>query len=319
MPIRRLVPLTLLASLTAGPAVASDGPGCDATPCDAVAGDVFLAPRSEWLDRSTLLSWPGGDGESASAENRPNFTESASAVGRGAAVLETGYTYVRRSDADPTSIHSFGEPALRVGGVADWLELSVASTYVVEDAAGEPGAADGARDLYLGAKIALTPQSGFLPKTAIIPQMLVPTGADAFSGREALAGAAFVYGWQVTEDLSVAGGTQANRARNGSSPASITGFGFNPDAQPGDGDRGAYTEWTQSLVVGAALTERVGAFGEYVGFYPTGVDLRGEHYLLGGGTYQLTDTTKLGLRYGVGLNDAAADYFVGPTLSIDLR
>ena len=314
MPIRstpRAAPALLaLAAVAAGAAAGDPGGG----------GDPPDGGTPAWLTRDTLLSWPGGDGGGGErAENRPNFTENASAVGRGAAVLELGYAYIRENDVDPASIHSFGEPLLRFGAAADWLEYRVETTYVVEDEAGGP-TADGAKDLYLGVKVALTPQSGVLPKSAIIPQMLVPTGADEFSAGEVLGGAALVYGWQVTEDLSVAGGTQVNRARNGASPAAVTGIGVNPDVQPGGrAGTGAFTEWAQSVTVGAALTDRAGVFGEYVGFFPAGAGLSDQHYLLGGGTYRPTDAVKLGLRYGVGLNDAAADYFVGPTVSIDLR
>ena len=46
----------------------------------------------------------------------------------------------------------------------------------------------GADDLTLGFKIALTEQQGCLPETAIILQMSVPTGGDAFTSDEVLPG-----------------------------------------------------------------------------------------------------------------------------------
>ena len=48
-----------------------------------------------------------------------------------------------------------------------------------------------------GVKLALTPQECLLPETAIILQMSLPTGADAFSADEVLPGVNYLYAWDL--------------------------------------------------------------------------------------------------------------------------
>ena len=51
---------------------------------------------------------------------------------------------------------------------------------------------------------------------AIIPQALVPTGDDAFTSGQFLPGLNWVYSWELTDHVAVAGSTQGNRARDDS-------------------------------------------------------------------------------------------------------
>ena len=85
-----------------------------------------------------------------------------------------------------------------------------------------------------------------------------------------------------------------------------------------DDDR--FTELAQSWTVAASLTDRLGAYGEYFGFYP--LDAPGEedeHLLNGGFTYLISDDVQYDVRAGFGLNDAADDFFAGTGLSIRFR
>ncbi len=143
--------------------------------------------------------------------DRPDFTEASSTVGRGIAQLEFGYTFTHDDDGTTdTRFHSYPEPLLRYGVLADWLELRVGWNYANETTNGLDF--NGSEDLYLGFKIGLTPQEGILPEMALIPQMTVPTGASAFTANEVLPGANLIYGWEVNDFLSMAGSTQFNRA-----------------------------------------------------------------------------------------------------------
>src|SRR4029079_12127360 len=72
----------------------------------------------------TLLEWSYGkaadDGKSKLDEpletDRPDFTESATTVGKGVCQLETGYTFTSdNSGGVRTANHSFPEALLRVG------------------------------------------------------------------------------------------------------------------------------------------------------------------------------------------------------------
>jgi hypothetical protein len=251
----------------------------------------------------TLFQWNGReyvdggpDLNSPLVTDRPDFTEASSTVGVHVAQLEFGYTYTYDTSAG-TSVrgHSFPETLLRYGIFHDWLELRVGLNYAEERT--RTGAASttlkGAEDLYLGFKLGLTPQDGLLPEMAIIPQATVPTGSGPFNQGEVLAGVNWNYGWEISDWLATAGSTQINRSLDGS-----TG--------------NAYHEIAQSWTVAVSLSERVGAYTEWYAFFPSGADTqKPEHYFNGGFTYSVSNDLQLDVRAGVGLNAAAADFFLG--------
>ena len=297
----------LCISALAGPASAQsccDGYGCISSQCDSGRS---CNDCCDLRSRGTLLLWSrspnvtgGPDLSEPLVTDRPDFTEASSTVGLGVAQLEIGYTYIFDDDgAASTKAHSYPEPLLRYGILADWLEMRVGWNYTDEEVGGV--SSSGSQDLYLGFKVGLTPQDGLLPEMALIPQMTVPTGANAFSADEVLPGLNWIYGWGINDCISTAGSTQFNRSL---------------DETTGD----AFTQWAQSWTVAYTLTDRFGAYTEYFGFYPTSADTAvPEHYFNGGFTYLISNDIQWDIRAGTGLNDEAADYFAGTGLSIRFR
>jgi hypothetical protein len=235
------------------------------------------------------------------ATDRPDFTETSSTVGLGRLQVELGWT---RSEDDDGGIRtrsdSYPETLVRVGMLAEWFEFRVAYNYTDETmrSAGLTSRTSGSEDLYLGVKLALTEQKGVLPEMALTPQMTVPTGSNAFTADEVLPGVNWLYGWDITEWLSTAGSTQFNRAID-------------------DGTGDAYYEFAQSWTFGVSITERLGAYAEWFAFVPTSADtMRTEHYFNGGPTYQITDDWQIDFRAGVGLNEAADDWFLGTGMGV---
>ena len=227
------------------------------------------------------------------ATDRPDFTESSTTVGAGVAQIEAGYTYTRNADENLRG-HSWGEPLLRVGVYADWLELRAALAPASEFRSGDK--ASGLEDLYLGMKLGLTSQSEWLPEVAIVPQMTVPTGHANFTANRTLPGCNLLYGWDVTESLSTAGSTQVNLAVDGND---------------------AYVEWAQSWTVGMALAENTGLYAEWFAILPEhSAEVATEHYLNGGFTWQPNNDIQFDARAGTGLNEAAADFFCGVGVSL---
>ena len=266
-----------------------DFPSCGVGPC---------GPRGTLLQWSYGTSFSGGPNlDEPLVTDRPDFTESSSTVGRSVLQLEMGYTYVSDNDGtDQTVSHSYPEPLFRYGIFAEWLELRVGWNYANEFVGGVE--ASGAEDLCLGFKIGLTPQEGILPEMALIPQITVPTGADVFSADELLSGLNWCYGWEVNDLISMGGSTQFNRAIDEVTDA-------------------AYTEWAQSLALGYTLTEQLGAYTEWFALFPHSADTAlPEHYLNGGFAYLINDDIQWDVFAGLGLNDAADDYFVGTGISI---
>ncbi len=257
--------------------------------------------------RKTLFQWSYGTGFSGGPDldeplvtDRPDFTEASSTVGLGVVQVEIGYTYTFDNDGSIQSIsHSAPESLLRYGIGADWLEFRVGWNYLDEEIDGV--AASGGEDLYLGFKIGLTPQEDILPEMALVPQMTAPTGTDAFSADEVLPGLNWTYGWELNERISTAGSTQFNR---------------NVD----DGSGEAYTEWAQSWTIAYSLTEKVGAYTEWFALFPHSSEtVLPEHYFNGGFTRLFCNDVQWDIRAGLGLNEAADDYFVGTGLSMRFR
>jgi hypothetical protein len=260
---------------------------------------------------NTVFRWSSGDGGDTkdAAEklaeplvtDRPDFTEASSTVGLGVFQIEMGYTYSYDANATTsTTGHSYPETLFRFGVFAVWLEARVAWNYaaVGEAEFGANRTSDaGAEPLYLGLKIALTGQEGLLPEMALMPQMTVPTGPKEFGGDETLPGVGWLYGWDVNDFIATGGETQANRALDGTT------------GRP-------YLEFAQSWTVGYAIHDRVGAYTEWFVIAPDGADVdHTQNYFNTGLTFLLNDNLQFDVRYGVGLNEAADDYFTGSGLA----
>jgi len=261
--------------------------------------------------RKTLFQWSYGTTFSGGPPvdddlqtDRPDFVEASTTVGKGVLQIESGYTYIRNKDpGDDSVVHSAGEVLFRYGVIEDWIELrlgvfpfsqsqSIASPTVTNS---------GVDDLYLGVKLGITPQEGIWPEMCLVPQMRVPTGHHSVTAGKVLAGMNWLYGWDVTDFIGVGASTQFNSVVDG-------------------GTSKTYTEWAQAITVNYNLAEKVGAYTEWFGLFPTGADTaQVEHYVDGGFTYRPTPDTQFDIRAGIGLTDASADYFVGTGFSIRIK
>ena len=258
--------------------------------------------------RKTLMQWSYGTSFSGGPDqneplvtDRPDFTEASSTVGLGVAQLEIGYTYTYDNDGtDRVITHSYPEPLLRVGILAEWLELRLIWNYVEETTTSGSSSSSilGSEDMGLGLKIGLTPQECLRPEMALIPQMRVPSGPDRLSDGEVLPGLNWIYAWEINDFISTAGSSQFNRALD-----EVTG-------EP-------YLEFAQSWTIAYSLTDTLGAYTEWFALVPDGADTAPtQHFFNGGFTYLFSNDVQFDIRAGLGLNDAAEDYFVGTGLSV---
>ncbi len=276
----------------------------DCSDCGPKYDDGLFARRS----RGTLFQWGYGTSFSGGPDldeplvtDRPDFTEASVTVGRGVAQIEFGYTYTYNNDAgESVRSQSFGEPLLRYGILADWLEFRIA-LFTVEErtvTGGASNSSQGTEDLYVGFKIALTPQECILPEMALIPQMNIPTGSNAFTSNNVEPGVNWIYAWEINDFISTAGSTQGNRRI---------------DDMTGE----AYLEMAQSWTVAYSLSDHLGAYTEWFALMPSGADTaQTQHFFNGGFTFLINNDVQFDIRAGVGLNDAADDYFLGAGLSI---
>lgn len=265
--------------------------GCDGANCDRYTGRAFLFgwPCSTAQDLRINLSEP-------LSTDRPDFTEASRTVGLGVTQLEMGYTYTTDDEGGRTNQHTYPELLVRHGIFRDWLELRLAYTANSFDTPVTSGT--GSEDLYLGLKIGLTPQYGYLPEMALIPQMTVPSGSRDLTSDKVLGGLNWIYAWEVCDWLSIAGSTQFNRTLDESTGKE-------------------YTQWARSAVAGFALTDTIGAYTEYFGFYPHRADDDPvEHYLNGGFTKLFGNNVQWDVRAGMGLTRDSDDFFVGTGLTV---
>jgi len=263
-----------------------------------------------WTESGTLFRWSfdkatgGPDLDEPLVTDRPDFTEASSTVGRGVAQLEMGYTYIYdRERGVSVRSQSLGEPLLRYGVFANWLEFRAALFPVAERTveAGRRSHTSGTEDLYLGFKLGLTPGEGPLPEMALIPQMTVPTGSPNFTDDEVLPGVNWVYGWEITDKFSTAGSSQFNRVVD-------------------EGTGRAYLEYAQSWTAGYKFTDKLGMYTEWFAMFPHSADTaQVKHFFNFGFTYLVSNDIQWDVRYGRGLNRAAEDYFVGTGLSIRFK
>lgn len=260
--------------------------------------------------RPTLMFWSYGPNERGGAPldeplhtDRPDFTEASTAVGRRVAQVEMGYTYYEdNGNGQRLQSHNYPEVLLRYGIFADWLEFRLGWIYADEVYTnnGARTSAHGSRDLYVGAKVALTPQAGLLPEMAIVPQALLPIGAEEFTAGETLPGVNWLYSWNVTEAVYLAGSSQVNR------------FLDSATAEP-------FLEFAQSMAIGRSLTENCGLYGEWFVLVPDGADSETtQHYLNGGATLLIGLNIQLDVRVGCGLSETATDFFAGAGASVRL-
>ena len=270
--------------------------------------NLFDGDCKSCSSKGTLFRWSrdphatgGPNLDEPLVTDRPDFTEAASTVGKGVVQLETGYTYTyNTANGVSERTHSLGEPLWRIGMFADWFEWRIAAfpTQMRTSTNGVRTTIDGYEDLYLGAKLGLTPQVDYLPEMSLIPQMTVPTGSSALTNDELLPGLNWNYAWEINDFVATGGSTQYNRAI---------------DEMPNN----SYTEWDQSWTVAYTLTDDLGAYTEWYALFPHSADTaKPEHYLNGGFTFLLSDNVQFDIRAGVGLNSAADDYFLGSGVSI---
>lgn len=232
------------------------------------------------------------------ATDRPDFTEASSTVGRGRIQLEAGYTYYRNRETGVSGAHSFPEALLRIGMFADWFEWRIAQNFTSTRTYAGDGSTfgtTGGDDLYLGIKLGLTEQKKYLPETAFIVQMTMPTGPPALTAGRVLPGANLLFGWDVIPDLISCGGSvQGNAAV--------------------DDDGHSFLELAESFTIGYTLTRKLGAYTEIFGIQPQGATASGagpQYYFDGGFTYKFTPNFQYDIRAGIGLNRQSDDYFIG--------
>jgi hypothetical protein len=234
--------------------------------------------------------------------DRPDFTESTDAVPSGYVQLEMGYTFTYdREGEDRVRSHTMPEMLWRIGLFEDF-ELRIGwegytfeeSQTLTETDRGRPVLREtwsqGANDLSLGFKYEYCEQDGLVPHFGVIGEITVPSGSAGFSSGDVDPEVKLLWAYDLTEWLSVAGNV------NFAVPTE-------------DGHR--FFQTAASVSAAASITDALGTYVEYFGFYPASQHTDCAHYLNGGFTYLITNNFQVDVRAGVGLNEEAEDFFTG--------
>ncbi|OLB13057.1 MAG: hypothetical protein AUG14_05615 [Candidatus Rokubacteria bacterium 13_1_20CM_2_68_19] len=232
--------------------------------------------------------------------DRPHFPEATTTVGKGRVILESGYTFTEKRSS--FSSQTYPEALLRVGMFAEWFEFRIGQNFLRQEqtVAGTTTRESGAQDLYLGVKLALIEQDGYVPQIALIPQMTVPTGSKGVTAGRVLPGVNVDFSWEIVKDLF---DVELLIATN----------------SVADGNLESHVEVATGLTAAVALTRKLQAFVEWDAFYPVGsggADTGTRHYAVGGLIYFFTKNLAVDVRAGVGLNRQANDVIAGTGFAV---
>lgn len=253
----------------------------------------------QWSYGTTFSGGPPGMDEPLESD-RPDFTESPVTVGKGVVQLETGYEFFLNHRAgDVHTEHTFPDTLWRIGMFAEWFEWRIEYSYdIINDTISNnpfPPShlhASGSEDLSVGAKFCLTPQEGILPAMGIIPSLAVPSGSPSITEGGVMPGLIWAYAWEINKKLDVEMSTDVFRRR--------------------DDDRNIFTEFAQSIAVQYHWTKHFETYMEWYVTSPTGRTIeRTEQNADGGFVFPITNNLQLDVEAGVGLNEAAQDFFAG--------
>lgn len=233
----------------------------------------------------TFVAWCSASAQQGPiSADRPGFgTGTATVVG----VQFEGGVSVSESGIVQTA--TLGEALLRLPLFPSVEARFGLSSYVVRSG---PGDDSGVQDSSLGFKATLAEGSSdfdlLRPAIALLASTTLPTGDDEFGAESLQPTALLALGWSLP-----------------------SGFGLGADINATSLDTGddRVVEVAGGATLAYSLSETLGSFLELYTFRQE--DNPGATYLDGGFTYLLSNDLQLDVNGGVGLSDAADDYFVG--------
>lgn len=216
--------------------------------------------------------------------DRPDTTESPFTVDAGHLQVESSFVAYSREDGDAESV-AILPSNFRIGLLND-VELQIVVEPYVRVENGQD--ADGFGATQLRMKINFWGNDGGETAFAFMPFIQFPTADDGLGSDEAEGGLIFPFATDLSDRLGL-------------------GLMFEIDFVYDDEEDDYDLELLHTAVLGAALTEQLGAYLEYAGIEPTD---EGDYlaFIGAGLTYALDDNTQLDVGTNVGLTDEAADF-----------
>lgn len=233
--------------------------------------------------------------------DRPDQTESSDVVPPKYVQIESGITYSRIKDFDVTEV--FGT-LVRIG-LVNKLELRVGvEGWIIDDILDSEGFGDSE----IGIKYYLWDQEGWLPQSAILAGVCLPTAKSTFEGD------------RFDPHLQCSCRATSVRWAGSYTLNDYLSAGINLAAaweceKDEDGDRHMNFVLPYTAALGIAVTNRLGGFIEFFGNAPVDPTGKPANLIDGGLTFLVKDNVQLDIAGGFGMTDAAEDWFVGTGVS----
>ncbi len=232
--------------------------------------------------------------------DRPDATESPYTVDAGHFQVETSFAAYSHDDADgvETSTWTFGAFNLKAGLLNNVDIQFVFDSYTRERTfeGGEREVVDGFSDLQVRLKMNLWGNDGGRTALALFPFVKVPVGGE-LSNDKVEGGVIVPFAMELTDRIGLGLQVEAD-------------FVHDEEAD------GYEVEFLHTAVLGFSITERLGAYVEYLGVAGSGGATDYQASASGGLTFAVNDDTVFDAGAVVGLNDAAEDLsvFTGMTI-----
>ena len=244
------------------------------------------------LGISVALASTAAGQEPEMVVDRPDQSESANVVPPGYVQLELGALW-SRDDEDGVEIEGFAVPQTlaRIGVIEDLLELRIGwggSADFDVTTGGSTFSFSGVTDAEIGIKWRLRDRGK--TSSAILVSTTVPVGDDELTSDEYEPAYRVAVERELTESLEL-------------------GYNFGVFRENGE------TRYLYSAVLGAEMNDSLGVFFEVFGDFGDSGDA---HSVDGGFTLLTRPNVQFDLAAGVGLSDAADDFFLGLGLTVRL-
>lgn len=230
--------------------------------------------------------------------DRPDQTESALTVPAGAWQIESGWTFISNDEGRvEVEVHEAPGTLLRVGLAERWeLRLGWGGVARVETSfGGRSFDADGTLDGELGAKVVLHEADGSFPQLALLFGTSLPVGEEGFGSERFDPSFRLSLAHDLGEEWSIG-----------------YNLGAAWESEPGaDGEIDTLSHALYTVAVGRGLGERWGVFFEAYGELGGSRGGAPSNAVDAGLTYLVHPRLQLDAAAGVGLSDAADDFFVG--------
>ncbi len=253
------------------------------------------------LDGTGVLAQELGGGRRAAGlleADRDAFTPATTLVGKDWSLFEMAHAFIDNrygpdTNSFPESLFRYGlteRIELRVGW--NWEAGSGGNTVTANESSeglvdGEHGVEFESYMLY-GVKLACTRQRDWIPDSCWILEGFTPTAGKDTPTKPVIT---YTAGWKLPRGWELDG---AMRFAIGNEEA-----------------HGVFNRWSPSAVLRYSPTEQLQVHLEYFGTYSDGLRIEtSRSFLSPGGRYLITPNMELGFRFGWGISEDAANFFV---------